>query len=159
MYDFKKTLQLKASYTLDKNQLGIKKNFTFNGDFISVQYIVKNEGNDALATFFVCALDIALGKSGNTIPSLTVYAQNEKAECGIDSLEVSNLTWIQLNDAEGKSKIVITPNESVDLKLLPICDKAAAVIGAKTYLYWQLSLPANGEAEKLITIQIERIKR
>lgn len=155
----KKTLQLKASYTLDKNQLGIKKNFTFNGDFISVQYIVKNEGNDALAIFFVCALDIALGKSGNTIPSLTVYAQNEKAECGIESLEVSNLTWIQLNDAEGKSKIVITPNESVDLKLLPICDKAAAVIGAKVYLYWQLSLPANGEAEKLITIQIERIKR
>lgn len=155
----KKTLLLKAVYLFDQNPLSLKKNFTFNGDLISVQYIVKNEGTNPIVSFFVSCLDIALGKSGNTVPSMMVYAQNTKRETGIESTATENITWLQLNDAEGKTKISILANENIHLKLLPVRDKAENIIGAKLYLYWKLALQANGESEKLITVHTERIKR
>ncbi|MEL3908597.1 MAG: DUF1926 domain-containing protein [Treponemataceae bacterium] len=155
----KKTLNLKAEYNVQNIFASVKKNFAFNGDMVSVQYILKNKADETLSRFFVSSLDIAIGKVGNRIPSVVIYAQNKKIEQGIEKIEVSNLTWLQINDAESRSRISISTNENINISLIPVKDKNENIVGVKLYLYWELLLEPNCEAEKLITMQIERIKR
>lgn len=155
----KKTLNLKTDYNTQNISASVKKNFTFKGDTISVQYILKNTADKKLSCFFVSGLDIAIGKVGNRIPSLVVYAKNKKTELTIERAEISSLAWLQINDAESRSRISLIANENINVSLIPIKDASENIVGIKLYLYWELLLDPTGEAEKLIKIQVERIKR
>lgn len=153
----KKTLSLKLPCIYRGSNITVKKNYSFNGDFITVQYIIKNESEKKLSALFASSLDIAVGKLGNTIPSMTVYARGEKIESGIESADYTELAWLQLNDAESKTRLSFTPNEKLNLIVVPIKQREND-IGVKLYFYWELALESGNEAEKLITMQAEKIR-
>lgn len=153
----KSFLALRVKTNYKGMPISLKKNYSFNGDFISVQFIIKNESEKRLSTIFASSLNIAVGKLGNTVPSMTAYAQNEKRESSIEYAKFFDLGWIQIDDAEGKTRLSFTPNEKLKLIVLPVKHEDT-VIAVRLYFYWDVDLDAYGESEKLITMQAEKIR-
>ena len=153
-FSTKKILILKSDSP--EKDISVRKQFSFNGDSISVQYILKNEVQKTTSGCFVCELDIAVGKSGNQIPCLTVFTNSEKRERPIENTVYTELDWVQINDAEGKTKLTITMNEKINLSVVPVLSNEHNIIAVQLYFYWNFSLNPKGEVEKLLTMVAER---
>lgn len=154
----KKTLQLKVTSNYNNTNISVKKNYSFNGNFINVQYILKNESQINFSSFFGTSFDIAIGKRGKNISSIVTYSQNKKEETLIENFHCDELSWIQINDAESRARISLNVNEKVNLAVIPFKDPDENIIGLRLYFYWKVILGESGESEKLFTMQTERLK-
>lgn len=153
----KKNLLLKLNTTYNSEPVSIKKHFSFNGDSVSVQYILKNDSSVFLSGSFCTEFTLFLFKNANKVPSAVIFSHGNKSEVVLDGTACSEVTWLQIADAQGKTKLNISSNEAISIAIVPVKLQDETLVGAKLYLYWHFNLIEKGETEKLITVVAEKI--
>ena len=148
--------------------VSLRKQYTFFSEGTQVQYILKNDSPFNLSAYFVVEIDIALEETDSIAPSLSLYDcdENQKKERSITTDVFNKVSWIQLEDPEGKIQFTIEANEVPGLIVIPvygICKKAAEtaeqlIRGVRMFFYWRTDLNPHYEMEKLLFLKIKTKK-
>ena len=148
--------------------VSLRKQYTFFSEGTQVQYILKNDSPFNLSAYFVVEIDIALAETDTIAPSLSLYdcEENQKKERSITTDVFNKVSWIQLEDPEGKIQFTMEANEVPGLIVVPvygICKKAAETVeqlicGVRMFFYWRTDLNPNYETEKLLFLKIKNRK-
>ena len=148
--------------------VSLRKQYTFFSDGAQVQYILKNDSPFNLSAYFVVEIDIALEETDSITPSLSLYdcEENQKKERSITTDVFNKVSWIQLEDPEGKIQFTIEANEVPGFIVIPvygICKKGSETVeqlirGVRMFFYWRTDLNSNYEMEKLLFFKIKNRK-
>ena len=148
--------------------VSLRKQYTFFSDGAQVQYILKNDSPFNLSAYFVVEIDIALEETDSITPSLSLYdcEENQKKERSITTDVFNKVSWIQLEDPEGKIQFTIEANEVPGFIVIPvygICKKGSETVeqlirGVRMFFYWRTDLNSNYETEKLLFFKIKNRK-
>ena len=148
--------------------VSLRKQYTFFSEGAQVQYILKNDSPFKLSSYFVVEIDIALEETDSITPSLSLYdcEENQKKERSITTDVFNKVSWIQLEDPEGKIQFTVEANEVPGLIVIPvygICKKVSETVeqvirGVRMFFYWQTDLNPNYETEKLLWLKIKNRK-
>ena len=148
--------------------VSLRKQYSFFPEGAQVQYILKNDSPFNLSAYFAVEIDIALAEIDGIIPSLSLYdcEENQKKECGITTDVFSKISWVQLEDPDGKIQFTMEANEVPDLITIPvygICktDSGTAeqrICGVRVFFYWKIDLNPHYETEKLLFLKIKSKK-
>ena len=148
--------------------VSLRKQYTFFSEGAQVQYILKNDSPFKLSSYFVVEIDIALEETDSITPSLSLYdcEENQKKERSITTDVFNKVSWIQLEDPEGKIQFTVEANEVPGLIVIPvygICKKVSETVeqvirGVRMFFYLQTDLNPNYETEKLLWLKIKNRK-
>ena len=148
--------------------VSLRKQYTFFSEGTQVQYILKNDSPFNLSAYFVVEIDIALEETDTITPSLSLYdcEENQKKERSITTDVFNKVSWIQLEDPEGKVQFTMEANEVPGLIVVPvygICKRASETVeqlirGVRMFFYWRADLNPNYETEKLLFLKIKNKK-
>ena len=154
--------------TYFEQPVSLRKQYTFFSEGAQVQYILKNDSPFKLSSYFVVEIDIALEETDSITPSLSLYdcEENQKKERSITTDVFNKVSWIQLEDPEGKIQFTVEANEVPGLIVIPvygICKKVSETVeqvirGVRMFFYWQTDLNPNYETEKLLWLKIKNRK-
>ena len=102
------------------------------------------------------------------MPSLSLYdcEENRKKERSITTDIFNKVSWVQLEDPEGKIQFTMEANEVPGLIVIPvygICKKEAKTVdqttrGIRMFFYWKIDLNPNYETEKMLFLKIKNRK-
>ena len=164
-------LKLSTSGLFDtgiEQPVSLRKQYTFFPEGTQVQYILKNDSPFSLSAYFVVEIDIALEETDSITPSLSLYdcEENQKKECNLTTDVFNKVSWIQLEDPEGKIQFTMEANEVPGLIVIPVygmCKRAAEPVkqlirGVRMFFYWRTDLSPNYETEKLLWLKIKNRK-
>ena len=164
-------LKLSTSGLFDtgiEQQVSLRKQYTFFSEGTQVQYILKNDSPFKLSSYFIVEIDIALEETDSITPALSLYdcEENQKKERSITTDVFNKVSWIQLEDPEGKIQFTVEANEVPGLIVIPvygICKKVSETVeqvirGVRMFFYWQTDLNPNYETEKLLWLKIKNRK-
>lgn len=148
--------------------VSLRKQYTFFPEGTQVQYILKNDSPFNLSAYFVVEIDIALAETDSIMPSLSLYdcEENQKKDSSIITGVFDKVSWVQLEDPEGKIQFTMEANEVPGLIVIPvygICKRAAEPVsqlirGARMFFYWKADLNPNYETEKMLFLKIKNRK-
>ena len=148
--------------------VSLRKQYAFFPEGTQVQYILKNDSPFNLSAYFVVEIDIALEETDSIAPSLSLYdcEENQKKERNITTDVFNKVSWIQLEDPEGKMQFTMEANEVPGLIVIPVygmCKRAAEPVkqlirGVRMFFYWRTDLSPNYETEKLLWLKIKNRK-
>lgn len=148
--------------------VSLRKQYTFFPEGTQVQYILKNDSPFNLSSYFVVEIDIALEETDSVMPSLSLYdcEENQKKECSITTDVFNKVSWILLEDPEGKIQFTMEANEVPGLIVVPVygmCKKETETIeqrihGVRMFFYWKADLNSNYETEKMLFLKIKNRK-
>ena len=148
--------------------VSLRKQYTFFPEGAQVQYILKNDSPFNLSAYFVVEIDIALAETNSIMPSLSLYdcEENKKKDSSIITGVFDKVSWVQLEDPEGKMLFTMEANEVPGLIVIPvygICKRAAEpasqlIRGARIFFYWKTDLNPNYETEKMLFLKIKNRK-
>lgn len=164
-------LKLSTSGLFDadiEQSVSLRKQYMFFPEGTQVQYILKNDSPFNLSAYFVVEIDIALEGTDSIMPSLSLYdcEENQKKERSLTTEVFNKVSWIQLEDPEGKIQFTMEANEVPGLIVIPvygICKRAAEPIrqlirGVRMFFYWRTDLNPHYETEKLLWLKIKNRK-
>ena len=164
-------LKLSTSGLFDSSieqPVSLRKQYTFFSEGAQVQYILKNDSPFNLSAYFVVEIDIALEETAAITPSLSLYdcEENQKKERSITTDVFNKVSWIQLEDPEGKIQFTMEANEVPGLIVIPvygICKRTLETVeqvirGVRMFFYWRTDLNPNYETEKLLFFKIKNRK-
>jgi len=164
-------LKLSTSGLFDtgiEQSVSLRKQYTFFSEGTQVQYILKNDSPFNLSAYFVVEIDIALEETHSIAPSLSLYdcEENQKKERSITTDVFNKVSWIQIEDPEGKIQFTTEANEVPGLIVIPIygvCKRASEtagqlICGIRMFFYWRTDLNPNYETEKLLFLKIKNRK-
>jgi len=164
-------LKLSTSGLFDagiEQSVSLRKQYAFFPEGTQVQYILKNDSPFNLSAYFVIEIDIALEETDSITPSLSLYdcEENQKKECSLTTDVFNKVSWIQLEDPEGKIQFTMEANEVHGLIVIPvygICKRAAEparqlIRGIRMFFYWRTDLNPHYETEKLLWLKIKNRK-
>ena len=164
-------LKLSTSGLFDtgiEQSVSLRKQYTFFSEGTQVQYILKNDSPFNLSAYFVVEIDIALDETDSITPSLSLYdcEENQKKERSITTDVFNKVSWIQIEDPEGKIQFTTEANEVPGLIVIPIygiCKRASEtaeqlICGIRMFFYWRTDLNPNYETEKLLFLKIKNRK-
>lgn len=148
--------------------VSLRKQYTFFPEGAQVQYILKNDSPFNLSAYFVVEIDIALAETNSIMPSLSLYdcEENKKKDSSIITGVFDKVSWVQLEDPEGKMLFTMEANEVPGLIVIPvygICKRAAEPVsqlirGVRMFFYWKADLNPNYETEKMLFLKIKNRK-
>ena len=148
--------------------VSLRKQYTFFSEGTQVQYILKNDSPFNLSAHFVVEIDIALEETDAIAPSLSLYdcEENQKKERSITTDIFNKVSWIQLEDPEGKIQFTMEANEVPGLIIVPvygICKREMqaaeqTICGVRMFFYWKTDLNPNYETEKMLFLKIKNRK-
>ena len=148
--------------------VSLSKQYTFFSEGTQVQYILKNDSPFNLSAYFVVEIDIALEETDSIMPSLSLYdcEENQKKERSITTDVFTKVSWVQLEDPEGKIQFTMEANEVPGLIVIPvygICKReteavAQTIRGVRMFFYWKTDLNPNYETEKMLFLKIKNRK-
>ena len=148
--------------------VSLRKQYTFFSEGTQVQYILKNDSPFNLSAHFVVEIDIALEETDAIAPSLSLYdcEENQKKERSITTDVFNKVSWIQLEDPEGKIQFTMEANEVPGLIIVPvygICKREMqaaeqTICGVRMFFYWKTDLNPNYETEKMLFLKIKNRK-
>ena len=143
----------------------LRKQYTFLSQGAQIQYILKNDSPLNLSSYFTVEVDIALDAAGDSAPSLSLYdgVENQKRESGIVFDVFHKVSWIQLEDPEGKTQFTLEANEEPDLIILPIyrtdsfggTGQGQNIYGIRLFFYWKVDLNLGYETEKMLFFEVK----
>ena len=148
--------------------VSLRKQYTFFSEGTQVQYILKNDSPFNLSAYFAVEIDIAAGETETFMPSLSLYdgEENQKKERSIATDVFNKVSWVQLEDPDGKVQFTMEANEVPGLIVLPVYDlkkneagvPQQLIRGVRFFFYWKTDLNPNYETEKLLFLKIKNIK-
>ena len=148
--------------------VSLRKQYIFFAEGAQVQYILKNDSPFNLSAYFTVEIDIALEGTPDVPPSLSLYdcEENRKKECHITPEVFEKVSWIQLEDPDGKIQFTLEANEVPGLIIVPVYDTGStqmsaveqAVCGIRLFFYWKTDLNPNYETEKMLFLKVKNIK-
>ena len=148
--------------------VSLRKQYTFFSEGTQVQYILKNDSPFNLSAYYVVEIDIAVEETDSIMPSLSLYdcEENRKKERSITTDIFNKVSWVQLEDPEGKIQFTMEANEVPGLIVIPvygICKKEAKTVdqttrGIRMFFYWKIDLNPNYETEKMLFLKIKNRK-
>jgi len=148
--------------------VSLKKSYAFFPEGTHVQYILKNDSPFNLSAYFTVEIDIALEETASVTPALSLYdcEQNQKKERSITTDVFNKVSWVQLEDPEGKIQFTMEANEVPGLIVLPVYGTCKAetephdplICGVRLFFYWKIDLNPNYETEKLLFLKIKSRK-
>lgn len=148
--------------------VSLRKQYTFFSEGTQVQYILKNDSPFNLSAYYVVEIDIAVEENDSVMPSLSLYdcEENRKKERSITTDIFNKVSWVQLEDPEGKIQFTMEANEVPGLIVIPvygICKKEAKTVdqtthGIRMFFYWKIDLNPNYETEKMLFLKIKNRK-
>ena len=148
--------------------VSLRKQYTFFSEGTQVQYILKNDSPFNLSAYFIVEIDIALEETDSVMPSLSLYdcEENQKKERSITTDVFNKVSWIQLEDPEGKIQFTMEANEVPGLIVIPvygICKRETEAVeqmirGVRMFFYWKTDLNPNYETEKMLFLKIKNRK-
>ncbi len=148
--------------------VSLRKQYTFFSEGTQVQYILKNDSPFNLSAYFAVEIDIAAGETEMFMPSLSLYdcEENQKKERIIAADVFNKVSWVQLEDPEGKTQFTMEANEIPGLIVIPVYDLKQTeqgvhqqlIRGVRFFFYWKTDLNPNYETEKLLFLKIKNIK-
>ena len=72
------------------------------------------------------------------------------------------MSWIQIEEPEGKTVFTIESNEAAELIILPIYEKISEaknpIMGLRNLFYWKVDLNSGFETEKLLFFKVDAKK-
>ena len=150
----------------------LRKSYTFFSDGISVQYILRNEGDEVLDGVFAVELCFAQTRfdkkfEGGGQYTAEVILDGEKQEIK-DNFEASEgLSFFQLRDSADKRIYIVEPNEDSGISFAKIsCYRPASGFVLKEVsssrslvLFWDISLPPSMEKEKTVNLSVIPTKK
>ena len=144
--------------------VSLRKQYIFFSEGTQVQYILKNDSPFNLSAYFAVEIDIALDETATAVPSLSLYdcGENQKKECDITAV-FDKVSWVQLEDPEGKMQFTMEANEVPGLITVPVygaCKTEAGIAmqlirGVRLFFYWKADLNPNYETEKMLFLKIK----
>ena len=148
--------------------VSLRKQYTFFSEGTQVQYILKNDSPFNLSAYYVVEIDIAVEETDSIMPSLSLYdcEENRKKERSITTDIFNKVSWVQLEDPEGKIQFTMEANEVPGLIVIPvygICKKEAKTVdqttrGIRMFFYLKIDLNPNYETEKMLFLKIKNRK-
>lgn len=165
-------LEMRALFTEDKIPVSLQKNFTFFSSSITVQYILKNEGEREINGIFAVELDLPQTRFEKRYSSPTQYYSeyvvDDKRIESRDSFDAqSGVSFIQIKDIADKKVFILEPNEesgvssSVIFFRRPSADAARMEKSSSyiTTLFWDMHIAGRGESEKTLTLTVVSLKK
>ena len=162
-----------------KQALSVRKKYAANSNGFTLQYIVKNESAEALRADFVVESNFAQANydpldftpytieiaSGDTrFESDSARSSAALSPSGI----ISDVSAVQLSDAENSLSFMCEPNESCALSFMPITFRrpesavgkiVPAAMTLCAAMHWPIDLAPGMETEKTINFSIIAMKR
>lgn len=172
----RKEIQLEArgEFSPDKVPVRLRKNYSFSSGGISVQYILRNEGQLEIDGIFAVELNFAQSRFDRNYAGAQQYSCELIADGNRLSLSSSEpfsaesgISFIQVKDSADKKLFVIEPNEESGIvcSLIPVkrpsFRKAAPDVSYaySVSLCWKIALAAGMEKEKTISVTIVPVKK
>lgn len=172
----RKEIQLEArgEFSLGNVPVRLRKNYSFSSSGISVQYILKNEGQPDIDGIFAVELNFAQSRfdrsySGGQQYSCELIADGNRLSLSASEpfFAGSGISLLQVKDSADKRLFVIEPNEESGLvcSLIPVRRPAGGKTEADcSFVYsvslcWKISLAAGVETEKTINVAIVPVKK
>ncbi|HNY15834.1 MAG TPA: DUF1926 domain-containing protein [Treponemataceae bacterium] len=142
--------------------LSLRKQYSFRNEGIQVQYILKNDSPLALSGNFLIELDLAVTRTRQHDPLMTVYAHDQRADSRITEGQFDDVSWIQLSDLDSGVRFTVDANENPSVSVLPIMcsgsaegDAAGHCGGTRLFLSWKVDLGPGYEMEKMVFLKID----
>ena len=150
----------------------LRKSYTFFSDGISVQYILRNEGNDDLDGIFAVEFTFAQTRfdkkfEGGSQYSAELILDGERKTIGTGFEASGGLSFFQLKDSGDKHILIVEPNEDSGISLAKIpCYRPAEGFFLKEVssslslvLFWDVCLPPSMEKEKTVNFNVIPFKK
>ena len=150
----------------------LRKSYTFFSDGISVQYILRNEGDEYLDGIFaveICFAQTRFEKKfeGGNQYSAELILDGEKKDVNGNFDAPEGLSFFQLRDSADKCIFIVEPNEDSGVSFAKIsCYRPASGFVLKEasssrslVLFWDISLPPSMEKEKTVNFSVIPIKK
>jgi hypothetical protein len=153
-------IQLKTNglYGPLQQPLSLRKQYSFRNEGVQVQYILKNDSPLALSGTFLIESNLAVSRSRQHEPLMTVYAHDQRADSRIVEGHYEDVSWIQLSDIDSGVRFTVDANENPSVSVLPIVcrsDEDSRCGGARLFLSWKVELGPGYETEKMIFMKID----
>ena len=150
----------------------LRKSYTFFSDGISVQYILRNEGNEDLDGVFAVEFSFAQTRfekkyEGGNQYSPEVILNGEKRTFDGNFEAADGLSFFQVKDSADKHILIVEPNEDSGISYTKIsCYRPAAGFFLKEVsssrslvLFWEVYLPPGMEKEKTVNFSVIPFKK
>ncbi len=145
-----------------QQSVSLRKQYNFNDLGTQVQYILKNESPFNLSAYFMVEVDLAVCFSGAKKTKVSVYADDKRYDSVSEKAQYASVSWIQIEDPEGKSLFTVEANESPDLIILPIYESIGGeknpIAGLRNLFYWKIDLNSGYETEKMLFFKVDTKK-
>jgi alpha-amylase/alpha-mannosidase (GH57 family) len=157
-------IQLKTNgyFGAFQQPLSLRKQYSFRNEGIQVQYILKNDSPLALSGNFLIELDLAVTRTRQHEPLMTVYAHDQRADSRITEGQFDDVSWIQLSDLDSGVRFTVDANENPSVSVLPITCSGSSDEGAparcegtRLFLSWKVDLGPGYEMEKMVFLKID----
>ena len=159
---FELLMKTEGSFRSFNQLVSLRKQYGFNDQGVQVQYILKNESPFNLSAYFMVEIDLAVSRIERKVPSVSVYADDQKYEASQIKNIFSKVSWIQIEEPEGKTVFTIESNEAAELIILPIYEKISEaknpIMGLRNLFYWKVDLNSGFETEKLLFFKVDAKK-
>ena len=150
----------------------LRKSYTFFSDGISVQYILRNEGDENLDGIFAVEFSFAQTRfekkfEGSSQYSAEMILDGKKKTIDGNFEAPAGLSFFQLKDSGDKHILIVEPNEDSGISLAKIsCYRPAAGFFLKEassflslVLFWDVYLPPGMEKEKTVNFSVIPFKK
>ena len=155
-------MKTEGSFRSFNQSVSLRKQFNFNDQGVQVQYILKNESPFNLSAYFMVEIDISVSPIENKSPIVSVYADDQKYEASQEKNIFSKVSWVQIEESEGKTIFTVESNELAGCIILPIYEKISdaknPIMGLRNLFYWRVDLNSGFETEKLLFFKVDAKK-
>ena len=159
---FELLMKTEGSFRSFNQSVSLRKQFNFNDQGVQVQYILKNESPFNLSAYFMVEIDISVSPIENKSPIVSVYADDQKYEASQEKNIFSKVSWVQIEESEGKTIFTVESNELAGCIILPIYEKISdaknPIMGLRNLFYWRVDLNSGFETEKLLFFKVDAKK-
>lgn len=159
---FELLMKTEGSFRSFNQSVSLRKQYNFNDQGVQVQYILKNESPFNLSAYFMVEIDLSVSPLQKKAPSISLYADDQKFEASQGKNTFSKLSWVQIEEPEGKTVFTIESNEAAECIILPIYEKMPdaknPIMGLRNLFYWKVDLNSGFETEKLLFFKADTKK-
>ena len=159
---FKLLMKTDGKFGEFAQSVSLRKKYIFNEKGVQVQYILKNESSFNLCAYFMVEIDISACFAGPKKTAVSVYAGDVKYDSAEKKGSFNAVSWLQIDDSEGKVLFTVEANETPDLIILPIYANEAKEDthkrGLRNLFYWKIDLNSGYETEKMLFFKADSKK-
>ena len=162
--NIKKNLQLRTEGIFKLSNtiavaVSLKKKYTLTDDSMEVQYILKNDSNIKISSFFMVEMSLAFESANKKTPKILICTEDVKQDLSIEEIGICHafkfIPWLQIIGIDARIKFTIELNESSNIILIPTYRKDAEtissnIVGLRILFYWNIELEPEHDTEKMM---------